>query len=114
MLSRRLLAIADPEFIRVADVSDIPPGEMKAVKIGYRQEVLLVNVDRVIHACDNWCNHQGYRLSAGEMEGEEVRCDLHGARFNVTTGEATGLPATEPIKVFEVRLDGSDILIRKS
>ena len=65
MLSRRLLSIADPEFIRVADVSDIPPGEMKAVKIGYRQEVLLVNVDGVIHACDNWCNHQGYRLSAG-------------------------------------------------
>jgi len=48
------------------------------------------------------------------VEGEEVRCDLHGARFNVTTGEATGRPATEPIKVFEVRLDGSDILIRKS
>ena len=114
MLSRRLLAIADSEFIRVADVSDIPPGEMKAVKIGYRQEVLLVNVDGVIHACDNWCNHQGYRLSAGEVEGEEVRCDLHGARFNVTTGEATGRPATEPIKVFEVRLDGADILIRKS
>ena len=40
--------------------------------------------------------------------------DLHGAKFNVTTGEATGPPATDPIKVFEVRLDGSDILIRKS
>ena len=105
--------MADADFVRVADVSEISPGEMKAVKLGI-QEVLLVSVDGVIHACDNWCNHQGYRLSAGEVEGEEVRCDLHGARFNVTTGEATGRPATEPIKVFEVRLDGSDILIRKS
>ena len=103
--------MADSGFVRVADVSEIPPGEMKAVKVGI-QEVLLVNVDGVIHACDNWCNHQRYRLSAGDVDGEEVRCDLHGSKFNVVTGEATNPPATEPMKIFEVRLDGSDILIR--
>ena len=98
-------------FVRVADVGEIPPGEMKAVKVGV-QEVLLVNVDGIIHACDNWCNHQRYRLSAGDVDGEEVRCDLHGSKFNVVTGEATNPPATEQLKVFEVRLDGSDVLIR--
>lgn len=103
--------MADTGFVRVADISEIPPGEMKAVKVGI-QEVLLVNVDGVIHACDNWCNHQRYRLSAGDVDGEEVRCDLHGSKFNVVTGEATNPPATEPMKIFEVRLDGSDILIR--
>ncbi len=103
--------MANTGFVRVADVSEIPPGEMKAVKVGV-QEVLLVNVDGVIHACDNWCNHQRYRLSAGDVDGEEVRCDLHGSKFNVVTGEATNPPATEPMKIFEVRLDGSDILIR--
>ena len=103
--------MADTGFVRVADISEIPPGEMKAVKVGI-QEVLLVNVDGVIHACDNWCNHQRYRLSAGEVDGEEVRCDLHGSKFNVVTGEATNPPATEPMKIFEVRLDGSDVLIR--
>ena len=103
--------MADSGFVRVADVSEIPPGEMKAVKVGI-QEVLLVNVDGVIHACDNWCNHQRYRLSAGDVDGEEVRCDLHGSKFNVVTGEATNPPATEPMKIFEVRLDGSDVLIR--
>ena len=103
--------MADSGFVRVADVSEIPPGEMKAVKVGI-QEVLLVNVDGVIHACDNWCNHQRYRLSAGDVDGEEVRCDLHGSKFNVITGKATNPPATEPMKIFEVRLDGSDVLIR--
>ena len=103
--------MADTDFVRVADVSEVPPGEMKAVKLGGR-EILLVNVDGIIHACDNWCNHQRYRLSAGDVEGEEVRCDLHGSKFNVVTGEATNPPATEPLKVFEVRLDGSDVLIR--
>ena len=103
--------MADTGFVRVADISEIPPGEMKAVKVGI-QEVLLVNVDGVIHACDNWCNHQRYRLSAGDVDGEEVRCDLHGSKFNVITGEATNPPATEPMKIFEVRLDGSDVLIR--
>ena len=71
-----------------------------------------VNVDGVIHACDNWCNHQRYRLSAGDVDGEEVRCDLHGSKFNVVTGEATNPPATEPMKIFEVRLEGSDVLIK--
>ena len=103
--------MADTGFVRVADISEIPPGEMKAVKVGI-QEVLLVNVDGVIHACDNWCNHQRYRLSAGDVDGEEVRCDLHGSKFNVVTGEATNPPASEPLKLFEVRLDGSDVLIR--
>ncbi|MCI0781126.1 MAG: non-heme iron oxygenase ferredoxin subunit [Chloroflexi bacterium] len=103
--------MADTGFVRVADISEIPPGEMKAVKVGI-QEVLLVNVAGVIHACDNWCNHQRYRLSAGDVDGEEVRCDLHGSKFNVVTGEATNPPATEPMKIFEVRLDGSDVLIR--
>ena len=103
--------MADTGFVRVADVSEIPPGEMKAVKVGI-QEVLLVNVNGVIHACDNWCNHQRYRLSAGDVDGEEVRCDLHGSKFNVITGEATNPPATKPQKIFEVRLDGSDVLIR--
>ena len=103
--------MADTGFVKVADVSEIPPGEMKAVKVGI-QEVLLVNVDGVIHACDNWCNHQRYRLSAGDVDGEEVRCDLHGSKFNVVTGEATNPPATEPMKIFEVRLDGTDVLIK--
>ena len=103
--------MADAGFVRVADVNEIPLGEMKAVKVGI-QEVLLVNVGGVIHALDNWCNHQRYRLSAGDVDGEEVRCDLHGSKFNVVTGEATNPPATEPMKVFEVRLDGSDVLIK--
>ena len=103
--------MVDTGFVRVADVSEIPPGGMKAVKLGI-QEVLLVNVDGVIHACDNWCNHQRYRLSAGDIDGEEVRCDLHGSKFNVVTGDPTNPPATETLKLFEVRLDGSDILVR--
>ncbi len=103
--------MVDTGFVRVADVSEIPAGGMKAVKVG-AQEVLLVNVDGIIHACDNWCNHQRYRLSAGDVDGEEVRCDLHGSKFNVVTGDPTNPPATEPLKVFEVRLDGSDILVR--
>ena len=103
--------MANSDFVRVADISEIPPGEMKAVKVGI-QEVLLVNVDGVIHACNNWCNHQRYRLSAGDLDGEEVRCDLHGATFNVVTGDVITPPATEPLQRFEVRLDGSDISIR--
>ena len=105
--------MVDTSFVKVADINDIPPGEMKAVKVGIK-EVLLVNVNGTIYACDNWCNHQRYRLSAGDVEGEEVRCDLHGSKFNVVTGEATAPPATEPMRLFEVRMDGSDILVKRT
>ena len=103
--------MVDIGFVRVADVSEIPPGGMKAVKVGV-QEVLLVNVNGTIHACDNWCNHQHYRLSAGRVDGEEVRCDLHGSKFSVVSGDAVAPPATEPLKVFEVQIDGSDVLVK--
>ena len=45
------------------------------------------------------------------MNGEEIECPLHGSAFNLTTGEALTPPASESIRVFQVRIDGSDVLV---
>jgi 3-phenylpropionate/trans-cinnamate dioxygenase ferredoxin subunit len=50
-------------------------------------------------------------LSEGDVENGTVECWMHGSRFDLRTGEPTGLPATEPVQVFPVRVDGDDVYV---
>lgn len=102
--------MADPGFVKVAQVSEIKPGEMIAVEVDSEQ-VLLANVDGNIHAVDDVCSHAYASLSEGDLNGEEVECPLHGGTFNVTTGEVLGPPADEAVRVYKVQIEGDDILV---
>ena len=102
--------MAESGFVKVADVGEISPGEMKVVEVGGEQ-ILLVNVEGNIHACDDICSHAYASLSEGDLNGDEVECPLHGSAFNVVTGEALTPPAEDRIRIFEVRIDGQDVLI---
>ena len=50
-------------------------------------------------------------LSEGDLSGEEIECPLHGAAFNVTTGEVLTPPAEDKLKTYEVRIDGGDVMV---
>ncbi len=102
--------MAVPGFVKVAQVSEIKPGEMIAVEVDSEQ-VLLANIDGSIHAIEDTCSHAYASLSEGDLNGEEVECPLHGGSFNVTTGEVLGPPADEPVRVYPVQIDGDDILV---
>ena len=102
--------MADPGFIKVAQVSEIRPGEMISVEVE-NEQVLLVNVDGNIHAVDDICSHAYATLSEGELTGEEVECPLHGGGFNTVTGQPTNPPASEPLRVYQVQIEGDDILV---
>ena len=102
--------MAGTGFVKVAEVGELSPGEMKLVDVGDEQ-VLVLNVGGNIYACDDICSHAYASLSEGDLNGEEVECPLHGSAFNVTTGEVLTPPADENIRVFEVRIDGQDILV---
>lgn len=97
-------------FVKVADVGELSPGDMKAVDVG-EDQVLLTNVGGTIYACGNLCTDALAPLSEGELDGEQVECPLHGSVFDVTTGEALDAPADENLQVFQVRIDGQDILV---
>jgi nitrite reductase/ring-hydroxylating ferredoxin subunit len=102
--------MTDSGFVRVAALSEIPPGDMKTVEVG-NEQVLLVNVGGKIHACDDVCTHSYASLSEGDLDGAEIQCPLHGAMFNVVTGQVLTPPADEPLRLFEVRIEGDDILV---
>ena len=102
--------MAESGFVKVAQVGDLSPGEMMTVDVG-QERVLLVNVEGDVYACEDVCSHAYASLGEGDLNGEEVECPLHGACFNVTTGEVLSPPADENVRVFEIRIDGEDILV---
>jgi nitrite reductase/ring-hydroxylating ferredoxin subunit len=97
-----------PEFVRVANLSDIPEGSTKCVEAkGHR--IALYNIDGEIHATQESCTHAEASLCEGEIAGEEIMCPLHFATFNIKTGECTGPPADEDLMTYRVRVEGGSI-----
>ena len=98
------------EYVKIASVSDLPPGQGKIVAVQGR-EIALFNLNGSYCAIDNTCTHAGGPLGEGMLEGEEVECPWHGARFNVKTGAVCNPPADEGVTAYKVRVNGSDIEI---
>lgn len=73
--------------------------------------VLLANIGGVYYAIGNRCTHMGCMLSDGTLEGETVKCLCHGSIFDLKTGNVTKPPARQPEPVYEVKVDGDEILI---
>ncbi|MFN2460147.1 MAG: non-heme iron oxygenase ferredoxin subunit [Candidatus Velthaea sp.] len=94
----------------VARISDVPLGGTHRVTLD-GADVLLCNVDGVIHAIDDVCTHDGGALDQGELEGCRIMCPRHGAYFDVTTGAALTLPAILPVKVHAVHVQGDAIYV---
>ena len=81
---------------------------MKAVAVNGIQ-IALCNVDGVYYAIDDACTHRSALLSEGDLIGKEITCPLHGAIFDVTTGEVLEGPAGENLASYRVRVSGDDI-----
>ena len=98
------------EFFKVAKVSELPPGGKKLVEVD-GMPVALFNVAGKVYAIEDVCTHDGGPLAEGELEGEEIECPRHGARFNVRTGEVLCMPAVEPVECYQVKVEDGEILV---
>ena len=90
---------------------DLSPGQVRVVEAG-RTRLAVCNVDNAFHCIDDICTHDGGPLDQGELDGVEIECPRHGARFDVTTGRATCMPAVVPVKVYPVRVQDGEIQIQ--
>ena len=97
-------------FVKVGKASDVPPGTAKVFEIDDRA-VAVCNVGGELFAVDDVCTHDEGSLEQGDVDGYEIECPRHGARFDVRTGEVKALPAVVPIDTFKVRVEGEDIEI---
>ena len=101
------------EFVRVASVSDVSPGEVLLVDVD-GERVTLVNVDGELFAVADECSHEGCPLSEGDVDGRMLVCPCHGSDFDVATGMPATPPAYEPVATYAVRVDGDDVLVQPS
>ena len=98
------------EFVKVARVGDIAPGERLWLEFE-EETVVLFNIDGRFFCIADVCTHDGGPLEDGVVEDHAVECPRHGARFDVRTGAALCLPAVSPVPTFEVKIEGDDIYI---
>lgn len=93
-------------YARACRLGDVPdPGALR-VEMG-DTPVAVVRSDGEVYAIRDVCSHAEVPLSEGEVEGTTIECWLHGSCFDLVTGNPTGLPATKPVPVYPVRVDGA-------
>ena len=98
-------------FTAVGKTGDIAPGEMASFVVG-STHVAIANVDGEFLAFSDICTHRQCTMTDGEVEGDAVECPCHGSKFDVRTGAVLNPPATEPIAVYPVRIDGDSIEVQ--
>lgn len=98
------------EWIHVAEASEIPPGEGLRVEID-DQPVALWNVNGEFYATSDVCTHEETSLADGDLWGAVVECPLHGAQFDVRTGEVQSLPAIFPLPTYPVKREGDALYV---
>ena len=95
-------------FVKVASLADVPPGSTKLIEVEGK-EIALFNANGVLFALDNICTHAGGPLAEGTVEGREVECPWHGARFDLKSGASSSPLAPDGVQPYPVRVSGSDI-----
>jgi len=97
------------DFQRVAELSDIAEaGDLMYVEVD-GEPVCLANANGDICAFTDICTHIGGPLSEGELDDDIITCPLHGAVFDVTTGQVSRLPAPKGVSSYNIRIEGGDI-----
>ena len=100
------------ERVRVGSLAELADGTSTRVVHG-KHKVCLVRFGDQVYAIGDTCTHADVSLSEGELDPEEkmVECWKHGSRFSVETGKPDTLPATKPVPVYDVTVEGDDVLV---
>jgi 3-phenylpropionate/trans-cinnamate dioxygenase ferredoxin subunit len=105
--------VSDTEtFVPVAGTGDIAEGEMLGLTLPNGAPVCLFRSRGEIGAIGNECTHAQFLMSDGVLHGDgTIECIWHGARFDCRTGAVRRHPASEPLPVYPVRIDGDRVLV---
>ncbi len=98
------------DFVRACAFDDLADQEPRRVVID-GVPIALVRHDDEVFAINDVCSHEEVPLSEGEVDDHTIECWLHGSRFDLRTGKPTGLPATKPVPVYPVTIEGDDVLV---
>ena len=93
-------------------LADLPPGTAKRFDVDKRR-IAVVRCADDVYAIGDTCTHADFSLSEGEVycDEREIECWKHGSTFSLVTGEPQSLPATRAVPVYQVEVDGDDIVV---
>jgi nitrite reductase/ring-hydroxylating ferredoxin subunit len=100
------------EFVAVAKAPELLPGQMKWVVVDGERRVL-ANVAGTYYAISDVCGHRNAPLSRGKLDGYLIECPLHFAQFDVRTGELVSGPVSTPVPIYEVRIEGDTVYVKR-
>ncbi len=106
----KVAVMTDTPFTTAAKLSDVPEEGVLPVSVG-GLDLLICRHQGEIYAIENRCSHADMPLECGRVKAGWISCPAHGARFDLATGEALGPPATAPIRIFTVQVDGDIVSV---
>jgi 3-phenylpropionate/trans-cinnamate dioxygenase ferredoxin subunit len=100
------------EAVRVCARDDIAPGSSRRFEVAGRP-VAVVRIGDDFYAVSDTCSHADFSLSEGDVWPDEleIECPKHGSTFSLVSGEPQSLPATTPIPVYDVVVEGDDVKV---
>ena len=101
------------DWIKVIEASALAVGEHIVVDVK-GAEVAIFNINGEFFAIEDVCTHDGTEIASGTLEGDQIICPRHGARFCVKTGAVKAPPAYEPVACFPIKLEQGVVYVRDS
>lgn len=101
----------DPVWHQVGALSDFEADRPAAVAVDGTPVAVVRTSAGEVYAIHDVCSHANVALSEGEVVDSEIECWLHGSTFQLATGKPTCLPATEPVPVYPVKIEGDDVYV---
>jgi 3-phenylpropionate/trans-cinnamate dioxygenase ferredoxin subunit len=100
------------DYVEVGPAASIPPGTAALTEVD-GEPVAVFNCEGTFYAVADTCSHEEASLSEGELlSGCAVECPLHGAQFDLKTGTALCLPATQPVATYDIAVEGGVVRVR--
>jgi p-cumate 2,3-dioxygenase ferredoxin subunit len=100
--------------IMIGSLADFPVGEIRLATLPDGTNLAIYNVEGALYATADLCTHGEASLSEeGMLTGNIVECPWHFGTFDVTSGKATGMPCTIPLKTYVVKLVEDSVYVEK-
>jgi len=96
--------------IALGSVAALPEG--RGIRVDYGEHrVAVFRIGDSVYAIGDRCSHAEASLAEGELFDRDVECPRHGSEFNLETGRPASFPATKPVPVYDVRIEGAEAFL---
>jgi 3-phenylpropionate/trans-cinnamate dioxygenase ferredoxin subunit len=99
------------DWIKVARVAEVADPGKRTLEVGDAM-VVLFHVGGQFYCIDDVCTHDGGPLGEGPLDGMQIVCPRHGARFDIRSGKALTMPATVDVTAHEVKVENGEVFVR--